>query len=187
MRNTSISAGLLACALVSFCGCDSSAPAPRTYQIAIELTKMEKLDATCFKGAPPKNTVTGVYQMRQWMLWDGPNSRQFLQVGGFQEFDLGDADPVNLQSDTITREGESAPFSGTRIDASGSVTKTFKVDVKLEDHSGIVVGELTLSSTCTCKTAPCTGCSVDGCTVTLPLGGQRIDAPEVINFGENGT
>lgn len=177
---------------VGLLGCNSGQP--RAYRIAVNRAGLQNLASSCYvDNKPDENKVmtTNLMSEQQWVVWDGPDGKQYLDVGAYAEV-LGHAGVVSLAGDVI--EGTEKVFAGTRVvqtvftnpfnNNKETRTDTHLITVTFEDMGFSPKGSIDLT-----LNHACVGCSTvqPSCTARLTFTGRRVDASNMavqVNEGQ---
>ncbi len=180
---------LAAAALAVLAGCGASQP--RIYMISMDGSPLASLPPSCYLN----NTVstlreigTNLREELQWVLWDGVENKQYLDIGPFS-VRLGQADQISVGS---MIEGSDKVFSGQLVEqklpdpnSQYTYTKTLSVIVSFNDLGASPVGSVDLSSQYTC-TACTNNDNKVNCAAKLNFVGRRVDGTNYIGFSPRG-
>jgi hypothetical protein len=182
--------------VMALVGCNGGQP--RLYRIAVDETPVqrENLAQTCFRTPPPGGiTIRSTYQNvkfdSEWAVWDGAESKQFLDTAG-RGWLLGDAPAVTLDGDLI-ESTDPLTFLGAKTITKTSAnpnytsTRTFNIKAAFAELGASARGNLEVSTTYSCSGA-CPDSRIENtvsCAVTLPFSGRRIDAQRMSGYSEN--
>lgn len=164
---------------------------PRIYKVAIDASPLGNLPATCYvNNELPNNqtrtTYTNLRLEQEWVIWDGVENKQYLDMGSVQ-FGLGDAAPV-VVAELI--EGTENVFSGSRTDTqlpdpnanNHSSVRTRTVTVAFDDQGTTPTGTITVLSNYTCTNCFPNETEADGnksCTTQMKFVGHRVDTQRI--------
>lgn len=184
-------AGVVAAGLF---GCNAGQP--RIYEIAVDGTAVSNLPPSCYRNnavITRKEIATNLRGAAQWVIWDGVDSKQYLDIGSFT-VTLGDTDPINVGS---MIEGADKVFSGQLVEQqlptgtpAWSYTKTGVITVTFEDQGAAPKGSIDLSSNYACTECGQGTAHPNGpitCAVKLPFVGRRVDGTNNIMYGAKGS
>ncbi|MFZ5469152.1 MAG: hypothetical protein ACOZIN_06890 [Myxococcota bacterium] len=182
------------CSVVVFCVVGlmtASCGSPnRTYKIAIDTTPAlsSNLPASCFLNSqrPTTNLVqaVNVRDGAEWVIWDGPEGKQFLDITGSipAGAQLGNSPALMVGSmiessdsrtfaQTIT-ETDTAPAPGQAI-----ATVSTKLTINFDDLGSTARGTISIISEYACAGTNCPNPApyVSVCQAVLPFVGRRID------------
>ncbi|MFL5321347.1 MAG: hypothetical protein ACJ790_16930 [Myxococcaceae bacterium] len=163
-------------------GCGNSQA--RLYQLAIDASALGNLPPSCYANntVPTNKTELTNYKGEdQWAIWDGPDGKQYLDMGT-TSFTLGNADPVVVTG--VIESTDPKVFSGTRTDRTlpnpsaanpnFSDTQVGTVTVTFDDLGNTTKGTIQLKSEYTCTSCQNNGGKVN-CSAQLAFTGRRID------------
>ncbi len=190
----------VAAATVALFGCNTGQP--RINGVAVDVSPLFALPATCFSnneivGGSQRATVTNWRSETDWVIWDGVNAagetKQYLDLGEGQTFQLGDADPVTVIG---VIEGADNVFMGnqqvTRLpDANNnnySNVRTKTITVTFEEQGTSPKGTIDLVSNYTCTNCAPGELEQPGnktCSARLNFVGRRIDVDQQTSY-DNG-
>lgn len=149
---------------------------PKYYRVAIDRSPLDNLPGTCYRsGTPSTDKTNNMVEVVQWVVWDGVDDRQYLQVGGIDytlgnarvRIDAGDAIISSADTKTTTFVAER-----TQTDRVSRATYTF------DKEGETIEGTLSLSYACTAAT----GCDPN-CDASLHFVGRRLDADPMLVVG----
>ncbi|MBX5484212.1 MAG: hypothetical protein IRZ16_20490 [Myxococcaceae bacterium] len=167
---------------------------PRIYRVAVDLSPVLNLPPTCFSnneipGGTVRQSVTNWRGEYEWVIWDGVDGKQYLDLGEGATFDLGDAAPISVVG---VIEGQDNTFVGTETisrlpdNNNYSYVRTKVITVTFNDQGASPTGTVDLNSSYTC-----TNCA-DGeteqpgnknCSTRLNFTARRIDASPTTGYG----
>jgi hypothetical protein len=120
---------ILAAGAFSACG---PAGQPRIYRVALDVTPVRTLaDASCFAGSVVTTDTLSEQSFRQeanWVVWDGAEQKQFLDMGTNTRFSLGDAPRIDIDN---LIEGSDNVFSAVRRRTSPTRTAGQVLDIEI--------------------------------------------------------
>ncbi|MFL5351106.1 hypothetical protein [Archangium sp.] len=149
---------------------------PKYYRVAIDRAPLDNLPASCYRsGTPPTEKTNNVVDVAQWVLWDGVEDRQYLQVGDIN-YSLGDASVRITTGDAIVSSEVDKKTTFTVERTQTDPARTTRVTYTLDKESmGTLEGTLSLSYSCTGTT----GCAPN-CDASLHFVGRQVDADSMI-------
>lgn len=170
-------------------GCNAGQP--RTYRIAVDESPLAQLPPSCYRN----NTVstlreigTNVREEHQWMVWDGVENKQYLDIGKFG-VQMGHAEPVIVGR---MIEGQDKSFMGQLVEqkladpgSSYTYTKTLSLTINFEDMGASPKGSIDASSQYTCTSCTNNDNKVT-CAARLSFVGRRIDSAQTTFYGPSG-
>lgn len=178
-----------AAAAVALFGCNSGQP--RIYHVAVDPTPLLSLPASCFANNSTemntsRTTISNWRSEYEWVIWDGADGKQYLDLGGSTHFDLGDAQPVDVIG---LIEGQDGTFVGSEtrvhLDTNNSGytnTRTKSLTVTFEDQGAAPKGTLDLVSNYTCTNCADGETEMPGnknCSTRLTFSGRRVDTQRI--------
>lgn len=179
-----------AVAAAAFLGCNGGQP--RIYHVAIDKTPLLSLPQTCYsnnqiEGGSTRTTLTNWRDEAEWVIWDGTDGKQYLDMGSSTQFDLGDAESISVIG---LIEGQDDTFVGTRTatrlpDNSGnnySNVRTKTITVKFDNQGAAPTGTLDLVSNYTCTNCADGETEFPGnktCNTRLNFSARRVDTQRI--------
>lgn len=150
------------------------------YRLAIDATPLNSLPASCFADGQvpdPGQSTENLYRQGTVLAWDGADGAQYLDIGDFGSFDMGDAPTVRIVG---LIKGSKNTFTAARIDENGTEVRRQDLTFNFTDMGATAKGTITAKSTVTC-----TGCGIPSCEASLPFQGRRFDPDELTITGVN--
>lgn len=177
-----IAAGLLAC----------GGGQPRIYRIAVDPSPLGSLPPSCYQNnavSTMRVIGTNLREETQWVIWDGVDGRQYLDLGNGFEIPLGDAEPVGFNG---VIEGKDKVFSGQLVQqklpdpgSQYTFTRTLSLVVTFTDMGGTAQGKVDASSQYTC-TACTNNDNQVNCASSLTFVGRQIEADNLVGYSNQG-
>lgn len=157
---------------------------PQYYRVAIDTSSLSNLPSTCYRsGTVPPEKTTNVVEVGQWIIWDGVDGQEYLQVGDIV-YDLGDAYQVRITAgDAIVSTGEGDKKTFVTERTLFNPTRTYKATYTFTRRGETPEGTVAISSTCT----PGTGCDIPSCEATMSFVGRRLAAEPTVLLDNNGS
>ncbi|MFY0526233.1 hypothetical protein ACN28I_24895 [Archangium gephyra] len=168
---------LYAVAAVMLGGLMGCGEQPRYYRVSIDRSPLSNLPGSCYSSgtAPAVDDRTdNVVDVGQWIIWDGVEDRQYLQVGDIS-YPLGDALVQLTAGDAIvSTEADKPTFTIERTRTGPN--RTSRATYTFDKVGETVEGTIALSYACTGGT----GCSPANCDASLRFVGRRVNAEPMI-------
>lgn len=154
-------------------GCGSE---PKYYRVAIDRSPLDNLPTSCYSsGTPPTDKTNNVVDVAQWILWDGVEDRQYLQVGAI-DYTLGDARVRITTGDAIVSSEVDKKTTFTVERTQTNPARTSRATYTLDKTSmDTLEGTLSLHYECSG-----TGCSPN-CDASLHFVGRQVDADTIVD------
>lgn len=145
----------------------------RSFLVAVDPSPLNSLPATCFRGGTvpvPRVEERNLYRDLRWLLWEGREGRDFLEVDGQGGvWPLGDAPSVVLDG-AIAGDGELFSAERELLDGAGTSVARTSARIAFEDTGTLAFGTVGLKSTC----ASCAGGSALTCETQLPFVAREV-------------
>lgn len=151
---------MAAAAAFAVMGCNAGQP--RIYRVAVDESQLKNLPANCYVDNSAPGTTTGsiresdtnIRSEYEWVVWDGVEGKQYLDVGNSAHWEMGDARSIDASGDLI--EGENNVFNWSRTDTQNgdngySAVQNLSAVVTFEDLSATAKGTLSLTSKFDCN------------------------------------
>ncbi|HYO55700.1 hypothetical protein [Archangium sp.] len=151
---------------------------PRYYRVAIDRSPLNNLPTSCYRPGtvPTDDKTNNVVDVGQWIIWDGVEGRQYLQVGDI-DYELGDAQVRIVQGDAIvSTEGDKPTFVVERTQTNPN--RTSRATYTFNKLGNTLEGTLVLSHACSGGT----GCDPN-CEASLGFVGRRLDVEPTLQVG----
>lgn len=151
---------------------------PKYYRVAIDRAPLDNLPASCYRGTPPTDKTNNVVDVVQWVLWDGVEDRQYLEVGDIN-YTLGDASVRITTGDAIVSSEVDGKTTFTVERTQTDPARTTRVTYTLEKSGETLEGKLDLHYEC----SGATGCAPN-CDASLSFVGRHLDADPMLVVGD---
>lgn len=151
---------------------------PKYYRVSIDRAPLDNLPASCYRsGTTPTDKTNNVVDVAQWVLWNGVEDRQYLQVGNI-DYSLGDARVrIDVGDAIVSSEvDKKTTFAVERTQADPA--RTTRATYTLDKTGETIEGTLSLSYSCTGTT----GCAPN-CEASLHFVGIHLDADPMLVVG----
>ena len=181
----------IASAALALTACNTGQP--RIYRVAVDPSPVLNLPPTCYSnneipGGTVRDSVTNWRSEFEWVIWDGVDGKQYLDLGEGETFPLGDAAPISVYG---IIEGQDNTFVGTETTSrlpdnnNYSYVRTKTITVTFEDQGTSPKGTVDLVSNYTCTNCAQGETEQKGnknCSTRLNFAGRRIDASPTTGY-----
>ncbi|HZH13507.1 MAG TPA: hypothetical protein VE057_03995 [Archangium sp.] len=148
---------------------------PQYYRVSIDRAPLANLPASCYSSGtvPTDDRTVNVVDVGQWIIWDGVEDRQYLQVGDI-DYRLGDARVQLTVGDAIvSTEADKPTFTVERTQTGPN--RTTRATYTFDKLGETAEGSIALSYACSGGT----GCAPN-CDASLRFVGRRVNAEPMI-------
>lgn len=171
-----------AAAVAGLVGCGNSQT--RLYHVAVDTSPLGNLPPSCYTNNTVPNEKTELTNYKgetEWALWDGPDGKQYLDLGSMS-LKLGSADTIQVVGSIESTDPK--VFSGTyterQLPDPSSANPNFSstlvqtVTVTFDEIGNTTKGSMSAKTDYTCTSCQNNNGHVP-CSVSLNFAGRRID------------
>lgn len=187
-----------ALAFSSLVGC-GPAGQPRIFRVAVDVTPVKTLnDPQCFKGNMPNQNVIISEQFYRkeaiWVVWDGPDKKQYLDMGTQTSFTLGDS-PTIVVDNLIegAADGATSVFHANKQEQRRDRTiqlRTTDIVTTFDDLGATPMGTIVLNAQFQCQDGQ-DRCPNEpeqrSCKTQLNFWARRVEVTQTTGYPADGT
>jgi hypothetical protein len=156
------------------------------YRVAVDLAPLRNLPASCYNNntTPPPQTNT-TQDVQQWVMWDGVDGKQYLEVGGVN-YSMGNA-TVSITGDALVSSGDAKKTTFVAERTLVEPSRTYRATYTFDNEGGLFAGEIIDGSIALVSTCAATGTSTcnqpTNCEATLRFSGRKLEADPMLLVG----